>query len=209
MFSIYDYDGRIFRNTLEELYKVNPIGESQAALQSKAEMLKQRSDLPTAAKTIPNSSALKAYKELIHANPKEELHHAYEIMQEDFHVLREEQTVYDALQIILDGQQDIMPVVNSHNRIVGLFSYRQIIEMLMDDGKQAPNLKVMPIKTFIRDKVITAEPITSIRRIAVVMSQYHLSMVPIVDAYDAMVGVITLQEISKAIANDPPISVWT
>jgi CBS domain-containing protein len=209
MFSIYDYDGRIFRNTLEELYKVKPVSDSQAALKSKAEMLKHSSAMPASEKLIPDNSALKAYKELIHASPKEELHHAFEIMQEDFQALDEDQTVYEALQIILEGDQDVLPVLNKQNRIVGLFSYRQVIQGLLSEGQEQPNFRILPVKAFLAGKVITAEPVTSIRRIAAVMSQYHQPIIPIVDAYDAMVGLVTLSELTQAMANEPPLSIWT
>jgi CBS domain-containing protein len=41
------------------------------------------------------------------------------------------------------------------------------------------------------------------------MHHYNLVLVPVVDAYDALIGVISSRDIARAIANDPPISLWT
>lgn len=206
MFSIYDYDGRVFRNTLEELYKVNPVDRSPASLEPKNHGLSHASHIQS---HIPNKSSIDAYKNLIHANPKDELRHAYEIMQEEFEVLKEGQTVYEGLNLLSNSGNKVIPVTTANNRIVGLFDPTSVIKNLIDNDENSPNLRITPVREFLAGKVITAEPVTSIRRIAEVMHHYNLVLVPVVDAYDALIGVISSRDIARAIANDPPISLWT
>lgn len=210
MFSIYDYDGRVFRNTLEELYKVNPVAKTDAMIRAKEDLNTETPQIPgTPKRHIPNTNALQAYRDLIHANPKEELRHAYEIMQEQFVVLRESQTIHEALNILLNSHLNALPVVNDKQRIIGLFSHKIILEKLLKSESDLPNLRITQLSTLAFDKVITAEPVTSIRRIAEVMFRYNLSLIPITDSYEDIVGIITSREISKAIANEPPLSIWT
>lgn len=206
MFSIYDYDGRVFRNTLEELYKVNPVDRSYASLETKNHVLSHASHIQS---HIPNKSSVDAYKDLIHANPKDELHHAYEIMQEDFEVLKDGQTVYEGLNVLRNNRNKVIPVTTENNRIVGLFDPIAVINPLLNNEERSINPRITLVRDFLSGKVITAEPVTSIRRIAEVMHHYNLVLVPIVDAYDALIGVISSRDIAKAIANDPPISLWT
>ena len=206
MFSIYDYDGRVFRNTLEELYKINPVDSSSASLKTNNNGLSHASHIQS---HIPNRSSIEAYKDLIHANPKDELRHAYEIMQEEFNVLKEGQTIYEALKLLSSSDNQIIPVTSKNNRILGLFDHSSVIQKLLINESPSINLKITPVKDFLSSKVITAEPVTSIRRVAEVMYRYNLLLVPVVDAYDTLVGVIGTGGIAKAIANDPPVSLWT
>jgi len=205
MFSIYEYNGRIFRNTLEELYKVSPIHKDAATLKTENDGL---TDTPKIQSQIPNQSSIAAYRDLINANPKEELRHAFEIMQEDFTGLKETQTVYDALKILDSGNHKALPVTGPDERVIGLFEHQAITRKIIQ-GQKNVNIKITPVKDFLTDQVITAEPITSIRRIAEVMDRYNLWVVPVADAYDALVGIITYRDIARAVAHDPPLSLWT
>jgi CBS domain-containing protein len=209
MFSIYEYDRRVFRNTLEELYKVNPIEPSAASLRPDPEMKYPQSKSRINKEYVPNNNALEAYRDLIHAKPKDELKHAYEIMQKDFIVLKDTQTAFEALDTLHYSQLDALPVINDKNCITGLFSDKAITEKLLNNPNEQLNLRITSLNSWGFEKVITAEPVTSIRRIAEVMSRYNLSVVPIVDAYDEITGIVTGREIAQAISNDPPISIWT
>lgn len=208
MFSIYDYDGRLFRNTLEELYRVNPVSGASAADLPKTDVLTS-SQSSEAKSYVPNNSSIQAYKELIHANPKDELHHAYEIMQEDFIAIKESQTIFDAIKQLRSSGSLALPVVNEVNRVVGLFDYNVVIDELVDGSGDGFNPKITTVKELLGTSVITAEPVTSIRRIAEVMDHYNLSVIPVVDAYDALIGIISIRDMARSIANDPPLSVWS
>ncbi|MCP4595098.1 CBS domain-containing protein [Neptuniibacter sp.] len=207
MFSIYEYDGRVFRDTLEELYKVYPVGGTSAS--RGIELLKDTAPDPTQTSYIPNSSALEAYRSLIHASPKEELHHAYEIMQKADTVLEEGATIYSALNSLNACGLDTIPIVNNEQRIVGLFSYKKVINELVLVDAEEINLKITTLKFLQNEKVITAEPVTSIRRIADVMFRFDLAIMPIIDSFQNLVGIVTLKDIAGAIANEPPLSVWS
>lgn len=209
MFSVYDYGGRVFRDTLEELYKVYPI-EKAAVAQSKHD----ESDINTAIDTqfasfTPQNSALESYKSLIHADVNEELHHAYEIMQKAAKIIDENSTIYHGLNILKSGELDILPVVNHDQRVVGLFSYQKVVNEVFLQSEEPVNIKLLRINTLQQDPVITAEPITSIRRVADVMFRYKLAVIPILDSYQNLVGIISWKDIVGALAKDPPLSVWS
>lgn len=56
--------------------------------------------------------------------------------------------------------------------------------------------------------VISADPVTDIRRIAQALLDYHLSGVPIVEEDGKLVGFISRGDILRSVINDPPVSLW-
>ncbi|WP_299201658.1 CBS domain-containing protein [uncultured Amphritea sp.] len=203
MFSIYGPDGRAFHDTLEALYRTRPKAQSH----SEAEQ-QQSPQTPQPPQSI-NQNAVAAYRELIHAQPKDELHHLYEVMSRSFTNLPEEISAYSALLKIHESPFNELPVVNSQNCIIGMISYRSIFEQLRQESEELGLLKITAAKQYIANDVITAEPVTSIRRAAQVMHHYNLETLPVVDSYGATVGIITCKNIVSAVSNEPPLSIWS
>ena len=57
--------------------------------------------------------------------------------------------------------------------------------------------------------VITADPVSDIRRVAQVMLEYHLQSVPIADDQDKLIGIVARSDILRAVMNDPPLTMWS
>ncbi|WP_428036144.1 CBS domain-containing protein [Amphritea sp.] len=202
MFSIYGPDGRAFHDTLEQLYRIRPI---QPASSEAEHPLAQT---PQPFQSI-NQNAVDAYRELIHAQPKDELHHLYEVMSRSFTNLPEEISAYNALLKIEESPFNELPVVNRHNCIIGMISYASILKQLKLDNEDLGFLKISTAQQYLAGDVITAEPITSIRRAAQVMHHYDLETLPVVDSYGATIGIVTCKNIVSAVSNEPPLSIWS
>ncbi|MCE1171467.1 MAG: CBS domain-containing protein [Azovibrio sp.] len=56
--------------------------------------------------------------------------------------------------------------------------------------------------------VVTADPVTDIRRVAQVMLEFDVDGVPVVDAQGLLVGFISRGDILRAVLMDPPLSLW-
>lgn len=209
MFSIYEYDRRIFRNTLEELYKVKPVLSTRQLGKDRKILLDEDKRADSKSSYLPSSSAIKAYKELVNINPKDQIYHAYEIMETVYEYVSERGSAAEAVKKLTEGQYDILPVLSADKRVVGLFTYDLVFRKLTDYEVGINSVMLNPVSSFIGDKVITAEAVTSIRRIAEVMYRYNLRIMPIIDAYETVIGVVSYREVLNAISNDPPVSVWT
>lgn len=205
MFSIYGLDGRSFHSTLEELYRLKPILTDKPSQVQTAPL----ETLPHPRPNNINQNALNAYRELIHATAKDELHHVYELMSDNFTNLSEEISAYTALIKIQESPFNELPVVNQNNSIIGLISYASIIEGLIKADDNLGLLKITPAKQYLTGNIITTEPVTSIRRVAEVMRHYNLETVPVVDNYGTSVGIITSRSFVSAVSNEPPLSVWS
>lgn len=211
MFSIYGVDGRVFHNTLEELYKVTPAKQNAALLRTRSDTLDTQTHTytPAARRHTPNKTSLDAYRNQLNISPKEELNHAYEIMQEDFIRLPENMAAIEAIKLMQDKKIDELPVIDENNRIIGLFSYQTVLTTLLEQELELTAIKSTAVKGYISEQVITAEPVTSIRRVAQAMAKYDLKIIPIVDAFDALVGLISNRDLAEAVAKEPPLSIWT
>lgn len=201
MFSIYSSNGRTFHDTLEVLYKARSAVINDSA--------SQQSTTRSPATDKINQNALDAYRELIHAQPKDELHHLYEVMSRTFTNLQADISAYSALLKIQQSPFNELPVVNTHNCIIGMISYASVFAQLTQTGEELGFLKITTAQQYLTGDVITAEPVTSIRRAAQVMHHYNLETLPVVDNYGATVGIVTCKSIVSAVSNDPPLSIWS
>ena len=59
------------------------------------------------------------------------------------------------------------------------------------------------------DEVITANPISDIRRVAKVMIDLKLDAIPIVDENDILHGIVSKTDIIKAISHIPHFQLWS
>lgn len=200
MFSVYDVNGRSFHDTLEALYKKRPDKpgnnpENQQNGQAPSHQI--------------NPKALDAYRKLINAQPKDELHHIYEIMNRNFTILPASISAYSALMKIQQSPFNELAVVNAHNSIIGIISYAGILDQLIQHDEELGFLKISTAGDYLSGDIITADPVTSIRRAAQVMHHYNLETLPVVDSYGTTLGTVTYKNIVSAVSNDPPISIWS
>lgn len=102
-----------------------------------------------------------------------------------------------------------MPVLGEHGKLVGMLSDRDLLRhqaaQRETTRKQAPS---QPIKDIMTQRVLTAQPQTGIPQLAEVMVKHRIGALPIVDADGQLLGMITRQDILRAIMTEAPIELW-
>ena len=58
-------------------------------------------------------------------------------------------------------------------------------------------------------EIITADPISDIRRVAKVMVDFKLDAIAIVEENDILVGIVSKTDIIKAISHLPSLQLWS
>ncbi|MGB5178953.1 MAG: CBS domain-containing protein [Gammaproteobacteria bacterium] len=214
MFAIYDIHGRSFRDTLENLRKVR---EAQASARTRS--------LQNATEPVPrliagtssgetgrapvSSKAIEAYREMRHLNQREPVYHAYQLMSYPVSTVSMEMGILDAQRHFQQQGFRQMPVMSAEHRIVGMLSVEDLLQFIIIDDGNMQYVDGKRVADAMSPGVITADPVSDIRRVAQVMLEYHLHSVPIADDQDKLIGIVARSDILGAVMNDPPLTMWS
>lgn len=215
MFAVYDIEGRRFRNTLENLRKVRAVQSttetvlwSDSAADDKHETVDDTAS-GNRREPAPSSKAVQAYREMRHLNRREPIYHAYQLMSHPVSTVSAELSILEAQRYFQEKKRRQMPVMNPQQRIVGMLSLEELLQFIVSDGGQMEDVGGKRVADAMSHEVITADPVSDIRRVAQAMQEYHLEAVPIVDERDALIGIVSRSDILRAIVNDPPLTMWS
>jgi CBS domain-containing protein len=215
MFAIYDVQGRRFRSTLEHLQKVRATQASKRASlrsdggeQTPQNLAEQTGDR-TADHHPVSYDARQAYLDTLHIKEREAVVHAYQLMSHPVVTVPLELDIAVARRHFREQPYYQLPVLDRQQRIAGILSERDLLRFLVTDGEQISYVPGKTVADAMAAEVITADPVTDVRRIAQVMLSYHLSAIPVVDEQDALIGLVSRSDILRAVTSDPPLSLWT
>ncbi|WP_040726181.1 HPP family protein [Thiomicrorhabdus sp. Kp2] len=209
MFAIYNIEGRRFRDNLEKLKKVHsPHKNQQADFHQNIAQDETVIIQGTATEKI-NSQGIDAYRKMLHANERTQIFHAYQVMNHPVTTLPPETPIQEAYHLFKTHQVNQMPVSTHQMQLIGLVTIRDLLAYIIEDGDQISFVKNKTVQDAMSSEVITADPISDVRRIASVMLDYDVTAVPIVNQQDHLVGIVTRSDLLKAMLNDPPLSLWS
>ncbi|MDX1736158.1 MAG: CBS domain-containing protein [Halioglobus sp.] len=209
MFAIYDTYGRQFRDPLEQLRKVRKPPGSAAMAGAMDTGLALREDAKQAANQPFSQGAVQAYREARKIPEREAVVHAYQIMSHPVQTASVNLDVQSALRRLRELGYQQLPVLDEQQRLVGIVSERDLLRTLVMATGGRDTTAGRSIADAMSADVITADPVTDIRRIARVMLEYRLSAMPVVDERDALVGLVSRSDILRGVSSDPPLSLWT
>ncbi len=216
MFSLYGLAGQNFRGTLEqlsELPSVNAARRSRAIGHEGEEPLPTfmpRVDARPAASPSPGyESAAKAYRDMLEIDlERGPLYHAYQIMTRDVFTLDDDEPAPAAWRALLARGLRQAPVLDSGHHLVGLVLERDLLTTFNLERKQARTPLAHHVGDVMLSPVVSADPVTDIRRIARAMLEFALPGVPVVNETRALVGFVSRGDILRAVIADPPLSLW-
>lgn len=214
MFAIYNIEGRRFRDSLENMRKVQ---KTQATEGMKFQTdVSQDETLPIqgaasgrSAESTISSEALQAYQQTRHINKREPIYQAHQLMSHPVSTVRTDMDIVTAKQYFQQQGYQQMPVINAQQRLVGMLSVQDLLQYIIIDGDQVQYLRDKRVADAMSQEVITVDPASDIRRVAQVMYEYHLHGIPVVDEQDALIGIVSRSDILRAVTHDPPLNMWS
>lgn len=136
------------------------------------------------------------------------LYHAYQIMSREATVVRAESRIEDAWRTLVTGRIRQAPVLDRAHRLVGIVSERDPLTALNVEGDEVRDVLARTVAEVMASPVMSADPVTDIRRIARVLLDTGFTGVPVVNEMGEMVGFVSRGDILRAVIADPPLSLW-
>ncbi len=212
MFAVYNVQGRSFRNSLEELRKVHAPtpgdrpGKPPDGQTGRGGTAAQGSGGKS--QPGPNAEAVRTYRQTLNISVHEQVFHAHQIMSAPVSTLPMDANIAAAWQHFQQRDVRQVPVLDHRQQIVGLLSLENLLHYVITDGSNVRFTRGKTVKNAMTHPVVTADPVTDIRRIARLMQEYRLHAVPIVDERDLLVGLVSRTDILRTLANNPRLSLW-
>ena len=206
MFAIYTEQGRNFRNTLEELYRVEGITPVKGLKQLSSD--EQKKSTTDNLQSAANNKAIQAYRQVINARKDEPIYHASQIMKRPVITVTETTPTADCYTLMEQKGIKQLPVLNQETKPVGMITKESLLKILIVENNQIIHVETKSIQSIISQPMITADPVSDIRRVAKVMYDQKLNCIPVTNEADMIVGIITRTDIVHAVSIYPGITLW-
>ncbi len=213
MFSVYGVTGQSFRGSLEKLIAVPGL----SAVRRSRGIDQEGEELGPEMRLIRRDNheegeyhqAAQAYREMLRASTERvPILHAYQLMHRDVMTLRLDATVEEAWRQLAARGLSQAPVLDKTHQLVGLVSTQDLLTVINVEDDMVRDILSRTVADVMTTPVVSADPITDIRRVARVLLDYHLPGLPVVSEQAELVGILTRSDILRALVNDPPLSLW-
>lgn len=209
MFSVYGITGQVFSGTLEEMSRVHGLRRANASRQIDREDANWQVDNDSVAGSRPNVKAVQAYRAML---PREiergPLYHAGQIMQRQVICLGVNDEVGVAWRTLQAHNIRQAPVLDDAAHLVGIVSEHDLLTAINIDTGKLIEMLGRRVGDVMSTPVITAQPVTDIRRIAAAMLAHRIHGVPVTGDLGRLVGYVSRSDILRAVVADPPLSLW-
>jgi acetoin utilization protein AcuB len=209
MFVVYSPEGRNFIGTKQDKAnpsKVNPITETDF----KETMMELDKDVPARTREHQKASyALNQYqKQLDTIRERHVVVTVAEIMSTRLVTISPEASFSDAWQLMQQYKIHHLPVIDD-DHLVGICSSQELLRHVIindDNGIEAP--KGHTISEIANPEVITTLPNVDVRRVAFMMTEYHIGALPVMSDLGRLLGMVTRADLIKRLAMLPPLEIY-
>jgi CBS domain-containing protein len=126
------------------------------------------------------------------SNQKSGSRSARDVMTANPSTVSETDSIRDAARIMASEDTGVVPVVDG-KKVVGMVTDRDIVVRLVAEGKDAGDAKV---KAYMSRSVRSVRDDTPVSEVLSVMSNAQIRRVPVVNASDELVGIVSMRDLS-------------
>lgn len=205
MFIVYSPEGRN-RVTAAQGFpklKVDPTKETLALGESEMDQLHLN---PVQWAKGHSQEALKQYQSVQH-RPRSPVVRISEIMVSPVISIEQDQSIAEAWHLMTTAKVNHLPVLDLDGHLVGLITSYDLL-YLSFEAEQPVVTDTLKVVDWMKSEVVTTKGDTDIRKVAFVMSEYHLSCLPIMSEVDEVIGIVTQSDIVRRLGQAPPLEVY-
>lgn len=210
MFTVYNKGSVQFRGTSDNLYnlekveqlsktRLNPDNDFFQYIDNDQDKNKQNSTL---------DDALSQYKKILKMDTTEIVYSVQDIMSKDCITILDDVTLQEAYELLREKKISNIPIITNSRHIVGIINKKIILNEIMNSPQDIEFILRQKLTSINLADTITTDPISDIRRVAKVMLDYKLDAIPVVNANDVLVGIISKTDIIKAVSYIPNLKLW-
>ena len=213
MFSVYGVTGQSFRGSMEKLVAIPGLGSARRSRGIDQDGEELGPELRVFRRDNHEEGeyhqAAQAYRQMLRVSTERApILHTYQLMSRDVMTLRPDTTVEEAWRQLAARGIGQAPVLDKTLRLVGLVSVQDLLTVINVKDGQVRDILSHSVADVMTSPVVSADPVTDIRRAARVLLDYQLSGLPVVNEQEELVGILTRSDILRALVNDPPLSLW-
>ena len=209
MFAMYDDDGLNFRNTIDHLYNLQKVSPSNKINDNREDKENNQNFDDNFSQTKITKKATDIYKQVTNLDTSQEIFHVNQLMSIKVTTVKDDITIRECYELMQENSIQQLPIIShSSSKLKGIITIHDLVRFIFNNIEDAyfnSNKSISEIST---KQIITTEPISDIRRVAQVMIDFNLNAMPVVENDDTLVGMISRNDIVKAIATIPHMQIW-
>ena len=209
MFSMYDDYGLNFRSTIDRLYDLQNVTASHKIKDSLDDKNNKQSFEDELYKGKITQDAKDKYKQMTNIDTRVEIHHVEQIMSSDVITIRDTVTIQECYDLMQENKIDQIPIISDDaQHLKGLITKESILKYLVDNISYAKDNFYKSVREISTKEIITTDPISDIRRVAKVMVDFKINSIPVVNSEHIIVGIVTQNDMTRAIASIPHLQIF-
>lgn len=154
------------------------------------------------------SAAINAYLANQNKNQRRVVVRVSEIMSSPVEVIAAANTLEEAWQRMREKNIAHLPVM-TNGRLVGICSQTDLLGRVIVDRKGAlEGVKQELVADIMQTHVVATKTDTDIRHVALILSQYRIGALVIMNDQDKPVGIVTRGDLIMRLAKEPPVELY-
>jgi CBS domain-containing protein len=208
MFAMYDDDGLNFRSTIDRLYNINEVDRSERIHNRQNDDPKKNFE-QNLKETKVTREAKEKYKQIANLDTSTEVFHVDQVMSHPVITIEGSKSIQECYEIMKEHNVQQLPISADNGiHLKGMVTLHNILEFLTGDIDYAKVNITKAVETIAAKGIITTDPVSDIRRVAKVMNDFNLNAIPVVNENDILVGIVSRNDIIKAVASFPHLQMW-
>ena len=209
MFAMYDDDGLNFRSSIDHLYNVHEIAPSQKLRNKVKDDDNKQNFQESLYQGKITKEATDAYKQMNNLDTRADIYHVEQIMSHNVITVNDDKTIKECYELMKEHTIQQLPIIAENKlHLKGIITRHDILKYLVNDLELSEENFEKNINSISTKKIITTDPISDIRRVSQVMLDFNLNAIPVVNSNDILVGIVSRNDVIKAVASLPHLQLW-